>query len=116
MFTNLKSGYYDAYYKKAQTVRTKLVNEFNRAFEQVDLLLGPVAPTTAFKIGEHIDSPLEMYLSDVMTVAANLTGIPALSLPIGSDSRNLPIGLQMMMSQRRDRALLSAAQSLEAIL
>ena len=112
----LSSGYYDAYYKKAQIVRTKLINEFNRAFQQADLLIGPVAPTTAFKIGEHIKNPLDMYLSDVMTVAANLTGIPSLSLPVGFDGRNLPIGLQMMTAQRQDRRLLSVAAAVEASL
>lgn len=112
----LSSGYYDAYYKKAQIVRTKLIDEFNQAFAQAELLIGPVAPSTAFKIGEHSTNPLDMYLSDVMTVAANLTGIPSISLPIGLDGQHLPIGLQIMAGQRQDRELLSAAAGLEAML
>jgi len=111
----LSSGYYDAYYKKAQTVRTKLINEFNQAFQEHDFLVGPVAPTTAFKIGEHANNPLEMYLSDIMTVAANLVGIPAASIPIGFDDKNLPIGLQLMAPQTNDRSLLLLSQSIEEL-
>jgi aspartyl-tRNA(Asn)/glutamyl-tRNA(Gln) amidotransferase subunit A len=112
----LSSGYYDAYYKKAQTVRTKIINEFNDAFQAVDLLLGPVAPTTAFKIGQNADDPLQMYLCDIMTVAANLSGVPAISLPNGTGEGDLPIGLQLMAPQRGDRALLAAAAATERIL
>src|SRR5690606_3860954 len=79
----LSSGYYDAYYKKAQIVRTKLVKEFEAAFKEVDFLLGPTSPTTAFKLGENSDDPLAMYLTDIMTVAANLVGVPAISVPAG---------------------------------
>jgi aspartyl-tRNA(Asn)/glutamyl-tRNA(Gln) amidotransferase subunit A len=111
----LSSGYYDAYYRKAQTVRTKIINDFNRAFADVDLLIGPVAPTTAFKIGSKNQDPLAMYLSDVMTVAASLAGIPAASLPIDKDNDGLPIGLQLMTSQRQDKRLLSAALSIESM-
>jgi len=111
----LSSGYYDAYYKKAQTVRTKLINEFNEVFKEVDFLVGPVAPTTAFKIGENINDPLKMYLSDVMTVAVNLVGIPAVSLRCG-DIDGLPVGLQIMAPQRADYALLEAAKAIEGIL
>ncbi len=89
----LSSGYYDAYYKKAQTVRTKLINEYNAAFEQHDFLLGPTAPTTAFKIGENVSDPLQMYLTDIMTVAANLAGVPSISLPAGTDHKGLPVWL-----------------------
>jgi aspartyl-tRNA(Asn)/glutamyl-tRNA(Gln) amidotransferase subunit A len=110
----LSAGYYDAYYKKAALVRTKLINEFTATFEKYDVLLGPVAPTTAFKIGEKTDDPLQMYLIDVMTVAANLVGIPAISLPAGL-SNSLPVGLQMMMAPGRDRALLSVAQAFERL-
>ncbi len=109
----LSSGYYDAYYKKAMTVRTKLINEFEAAFNSVDFLVGPVAPTTAFKIGEKSKDPLQMYLADVMTVAANLAGIPALSIPVGFDSLGLPIGLQLMAAQRQDAALLNLAAAIE---
>ncbi len=109
----LSSGYYDAYYKKAQTVRTKLINEFAAAFSSVDYLVGPVAPTTAFKIGENAQNPLAMYLSDVMTVAANLAGIPSLSLPLAKDKQNLPIGMQLMAAQKKDYELLSLAMAVE---
>ena len=110
----LSSGYYDAYYKKAQTVRTKLIKEFNRTFESVDFLVGPVAPTTAFKIGQNTADPLQMYLIDIMTVAANLTGVPGISIPCGSVD-GMPVGLQIMAPQRADRALLSAAKAYEEL-
>lgn len=106
----LSSGYYEAYYKKAQTVRTKIINEFNDTFKQVDYLLGPTAPTTAFRIGENANDPLQMYLADVMTVGASLVGIPAISVPAGFGG-GLPVGLQMMAAQRRDRELLSLAKN-----
>lgn len=108
----LSSGYYDAYYKKAQTVRTKLINEFNEAFSQVDFLAGPVAPTTAFLIGQNTSDPLQMYLNDVMTVGPSLVGIPAISVPVGM-SAGLPVGLQLMAPQRQDRALLGIAKATE---
>ncbi len=111
----LSSGYYDAYYKKAQTVRTKLINEFNDVFKDFDYLLGPVTPTTAFKIGQNVDDPLKMYLSDIMTVAANLTGVPAISVPAGM-SQGLPVGLQLMAPQRNDFQLLSISQVVERVL
>jgi len=111
----LSSGYYDAYYKRAQTVRTKLINEFNEAFRKVDFLLGPVAPTPAFKIGENTDDPLKMYLSDIMTVGTNLTGVPGISLPAGM-AENLPVGLQLMAPQKADRALLGFARQTEALI
>jgi aspartyl-tRNA(Asn)/glutamyl-tRNA(Gln) amidotransferase subunit A len=110
----LSSGYYDAYYKKAQTVRTKLINEFAVAFEQVDFLLGPTAPMTAFKIGEHSSDPLQMYLTDIMTVAVNLVGVPAISIPCG-EADGLPVGLQLMARQRSDRDLLAMADATERI-
>ncbi|MET0779467.1 MAG: Asp-tRNA(Asn)/Glu-tRNA(Gln) amidotransferase subunit GatA [Candidatus Saccharimonadales bacterium] len=111
----LSSGYYDAYYNKAQTVRTKLINEFNEAFKQVDFLVGPVAPTTAFKIGENTNDPLAMYLADIMTVGPSLVGIPAISVPAGTIN-NLPVGLQIMAPQRADRALLGMAKAAEGLL
>ncbi|MGC1176928.1 MAG: Asp-tRNA(Asn)/Glu-tRNA(Gln) amidotransferase subunit GatA, partial [Candidatus Saccharimonadales bacterium] len=111
----LSSGYYDAYYKQAQTVRTKLINEFNDAFKQVDFLLGPVAPTAAFKIGEHASDPLQMYLSDIMTVAANLVGVPAISLPAGKID-GLPVGVQLVAPQQADRELLALAKQTEELL
>ncbi|MDL2363152.1 MAG: Asp-tRNA(Asn)/Glu-tRNA(Gln) amidotransferase subunit GatA [Patescibacteria group bacterium] len=111
----LSSGYYDAYYKQAQTVRTKISNEFAAAFEKVDFLIGPVAPTTAFKIGENVSDPLQMYLSDVMTVGANLSGIPAISIPAGMVNE-LPVGIQIMAGHNEDRALLQIAKQTEELL
>jgi aspartyl-tRNA(Asn)/glutamyl-tRNA(Gln) amidotransferase subunit A len=108
----LSSGYYDAYYKKAQTVRTKIIREFSQAFEKFDFLIGPVAPTTAFMIGERSSDPLQMYLSDIMTVAANMSGNPAISVPAGI-SDNLPVGLQIIGPVRGDRSLLGIAKAFE---
>lgn len=110
----LSSGYYDAYYKKAQTVRTKLINEFNDVFGRVDFLLGPTVPTTAFKIGENTSDPLSMYLGDIMTVAASLVGIPAVSVPCG-EVDGLPVGLQFMAPQRKDHELLQIAHEFEEL-
>ena len=110
----LSSGYYDAYYKKAQTVRTKLVNEFNEAFESVDFLVGPVAPTTAFKIGENTTDPLAMYLGDIMTVGPSMVGVPAISVPAG-DADGMPVGLQLIAPQRRDAELLQIAHAFEEL-
>lgn len=111
----LSSGYYDAYYKKAQTVRTKVINEFAAAFKKVDFLLGPTAPTTAFRIGENTSDPLQMYLTDIMTVAANLSGVPAISIPDG-EAAGLPVGLQLFADQKCDRQLLEFAASVEKVL
>jgi aspartyl-tRNA(Asn)/glutamyl-tRNA(Gln) amidotransferase subunit A len=111
----LSSGYYDAYYKKAQTVRTKIINEFNEAFKSVDFLVGPVAPTTAFNIGENANDPLKMYLCDVMTVAANIVGVPSISIPAG-ESEKMPVGLQIMSPQKSDKELLSLSNQVEKVL
>jgi aspartyl-tRNA(Asn)/glutamyl-tRNA(Gln) amidotransferase subunit A len=92
----LSSGYYDAYYKKAQKVRTLIKNDFDRAFEKVDAILTPTSPTTAFKIGEKAADPLTMYLSDIFTIAPNLAGLPGMSVPAGNDSKGLPVGLQIL--------------------
>ena len=108
----LSSGYYDAYYKKAQTVRTKLINEFNDAFESVDFLLGPTAPTPAFRIGENSTDPLAMYLGDIMTVGASMVGVPAISVPCG-EVEGLPVGLQIIAPQRKDKELLILAKEFE---
>ncbi|MBX4201399.1 Asp-tRNA(Asn)/Glu-tRNA(Gln) amidotransferase subunit GatA [Candidatus Saccharibacteria bacterium] len=110
----LSSGYYDAYYKKAQTVRTKIINEFNEAFKTYDLLIGPTSPSTAFKIGEKSGDPLQMYLTDIMTVAANMSGNPAISIPAGMVN-NLPVGLQLIAPQKGDRQMLAAAKAFEEI-
>jgi aspartyl-tRNA(Asn)/glutamyl-tRNA(Gln) amidotransferase subunit A len=105
----LSSGYYDAYYKKAQTVRTKLTNEFNEIFTKVDFLIGPTAPTAAFKIGENTQDPLAMYLGDIMTVGASMVGVPAISIPCG-DVSGLPVGLQIIAPQKQDKELLEIAK------
>lgn len=110
----LSSGYYDAYYKKAQQLRTKLIQEFNEAFKTYDFLVGPTAPTTAFKIGHHDDDPLQMYLTDIMTVAANLVGVPAISIPAGKID-NMPVGLQLVAPQHEDRNLLGFALKTEEL-
>lgn len=110
----LSSGYYDAYYKKAQQLRTKLIQEFQAAFKKDDFLVGPVAPTTAFKIGQHQSDPLQMYLQDIMTVAVNLVGIPAISVPAGQ-AEGLPVGLQIMAPQKHDRQLLAVAKKVEEL-
>ncbi len=111
----LSSGYYDAYYKKAQIVRTKLINEFQKAFKQYDFLIGPTVPTTAFKIGEHTKDPLSMYLSDIMTVAANLAGVPAVSMPSGK-VEGLPIGLQIIADQKQDNKLIAFIKQIEKVI
>ncbi len=105
----LSSGYYDAYYKKAQTVRTLIINEFNDAFKKYDVLIGPVAPTPAFRLGENTDDPLQMYLTDIMTVPASLAGLPAISVPVGATPAGLPVGLHVVAPMKNDRTLLRAA-------
>jgi aspartyl-tRNA(Asn)/glutamyl-tRNA(Gln) amidotransferase subunit A len=92
----LSAGYYDAYYNQAQKVRTLIKRDFEAAFQTVDAIATPVAPTTAFRIGEHTDDPLAMYLEDVFTLPANLAGVPGLAFPVGFDSQGLPIGMQLM--------------------
>lgn len=111
----LSSGYYDAYYKKAAKLRTKLINEFNSAFEKVDFFIGPTAPTTAPKIGENADDPLKMYLLDIMTVPVNLVGVPALSMPCGT-ADGLPVGLQIIGKSKMDQELLEFASQCEGAL
>lgn len=107
----LSSGYYDAFYKRAQQIRTKLIQEFEAAFESCDVLVGPTTPSKAFKIGENTEDPMKMYLSDIMTVAVNLVGIPGISIPVPSSG--LPIGVQIMAPQRQDKKLLEVAKALE---
>lgn len=111
----LSSGYYDAYYRKAQTVRTKLIAEFAQAFKDVDYLLGPTAPVTAFEIGKNIEDPMAMYLTDIMTVAVNLVGVPAISIPAG-ESHGMPVGMQLIAPQHKDRQLLSLAATTERVI
>ncbi len=109
----LSSGYYDAYYLKALKVRNLICKSFEDAFLKYDIILGPVAPTTAPKIGESLLSPIKMYLGDIYTVAANLAGIPAISIPCGADSKGLPIGLQLMGNHFRENTLIQAAYTYE---
>lgn len=109
----LSAGYYDAYYLKAQKVRTLIKNEFEDAFKQVDIILSSVAPTPAFKIGAHTDDPLAMYLEDAFTVPINLAGIPGLSLPCGFSKNNLPIGMQLLGPQWGEETILRAGYAYE---
>lgn len=109
----LSSGYFDAYYQQAQKARTVLVNELHNLFESFDVLIGPVAPTPAFKIGEKTSDPIKMYLADVMTVPASLAGVPAISVPAGKSTSGLPIGVQLIGNYKSDAQLLSLAQSIE---
>ncbi len=102
----LSAGYYDAYYKKAQKVRRIIKQDFENTFNDVDLILTPTSPTTAFKIGEMVSDPLQMYLMDIYTTSANLAGIPGISIPVGNDSNGLPIGLQLMANQFEELKLL----------
>lgn len=113
----LSSGYYDAYYKKAQIVRTKVIDEFAKSFEEVDFLVGPTSPSVAFRLGENVADPLKMYLADIMTVAANLAGVPAISIPCGlSEEERMPVGFQLMAPQKQDRALLELSNAVEELL
>ena len=109
----LSAGYYDAYYLKAQQVRTLLKRDFDQAFEQVDVIACPVSPTTAFKIGEKADDPLSMYLADVFTLSLNLAGNCGLSVPCGFDQNGLPIGLQLIGPAFGEAAILQAAHAYE---
>jgi aspartyl-tRNA(Asn)/glutamyl-tRNA(Gln) amidotransferase subunit A len=109
----LSAGYYDAYYKKASQIRTLIKDDFAKAFERCDIILSPVTPTPAFKIGENIDDPLTMYLSDIFTLSANLAGIPGLSVPCGLSRNGLPVGLQLMGNYFDESAILNAAYCFE---
>lgn len=109
----LSAGYYEAYYRKAQKVRRLIQNDFINAFQKVDLIISPTTPTTAFKLGEKVDDPLSMYLSDIFTTSANLAGIPAMNIPIGFDSNNLPIGMQLMTNHFKEDLILQVSYFLE---
>jgi aspartyl-tRNA(Asn)/glutamyl-tRNA(Gln) amidotransferase subunit A len=111
----LSAGYYDAYYRKATQVRTLIRQDFDEAFTHCDLIACPVAPTPAFKIGEMVDDPLTMYLSDIFTLAVNLAGIPGLSIPCGLSRDGLPIGLQLLGNHFQEETLLRAAWGYEQI-
>ena len=109
----LSSGYYDAYYKKAQKVRTYVRKEFEKELSKYDVLLTPVAPTTAFDIGSKTSNPLEMYLADICTVSINIAGVPAISVPCGVDKNNMPIGMQLIGNRFDESKILNVAYSLE---
>lgn len=109
----LSSGYYDAFYLRAQKVRTLIKRDFEQAFNEVDVIVSPTAPSTAFRLGEKINDPLSMYLSDIFTIPANLAGIPAISLPCGFDSNQLPVGLQFMAAPFAEETLLRTAFAYE---
>ena len=109
----LSAGYYDAYYKKAQQLRRLIKEDFDKAFEKVDVLISPTCPNTAFEIGSKISDPLSMYLTDIGTISANLAGIPGLSLPCGYDSDGMPIGLQILASALQEEKLFNIAYNFE---
>ena len=109
----LSAGYYDAYYGKASQVRTLIMEDFKKAFNSCDVILSPVTPTPAFKIGENVDDPLTMYLSDIFTLSANLAGIPGMSVPCGFSKEGLPIGLQIMGSHFGEEKILRTAYNFE---
>ena len=109
----LSSGYYDAYYKKAQQVRTLVMKKFDEAFAKYDVILTPTSPTTAFKLGEKVNNPLEMYLSDICTVSVNIAGLPGISIPCGVDSKGLPIGMQLIGNKFDEETIIKAAHAYE---
>ncbi|MBR1616829.1 Asp-tRNA(Asn)/Glu-tRNA(Gln) amidotransferase subunit GatA [bacterium] len=109
----LSSGYYDAYYKKAQQVRRLIANDFIHAFTEVDILVSPTCPTTAFDLNSRADNPLAMYLTDIATISSNLAGLPALSMPCGFDKNGMPIGIQIIANQLKEKTLLNSAYALE---
>lgn len=109
----LSSGFFDAYYLQAQKARTLLIDEFNALFENFDVLIMPTAPTPAFGVGENVSDPVKMYLADIMTVPASLAGLPAISVPAGSSSTGLPIGVQLVGKMKDDAGLLALAKAME---
>jgi aspartyl-tRNA(Asn)/glutamyl-tRNA(Gln) amidotransferase subunit A len=109
----LSSGFFDAYYQQAQKARTLLIEEYEQLFTQFDVLVGPVAPTPAFLIGENANDPVKMYLADIMTVPPSLAGLPALSAPAGTTATGLPVGIQLIGPKQRDATLLALASSME---
>ena len=111
----LSSGFYDAYYKKAKLLQRRILNEFNNAFADVDVIAAPTTPTTSFKVGENIGDPLKMYTSDICTVTVNIAGLPAVSVPCGKDSKGLPIGLQLIGNKFEEQTILNTAYAYENI-
>jgi aspartyl-tRNA(Asn)/glutamyl-tRNA(Gln) amidotransferase subunit A len=110
----LSSGYYDAYYRKAGKVRTLIRRDFDEAFKSCDILVTPVSPTTAFKVGEKMEDPLTMYLSDIFTIPINLAGLPAMSVPCGFDTNGLPVGLQIIGKPLDEALMMQAAFAFES--
>ena len=111
----LSAGYYEAYYGQAQKVRTLIKRDFEQAFKDIDVIAAPVAPTTAFRIGEHGDDPLSMYLEDIFTLPANLAGVPGLTFPVGFDQQGLPIGMQLMGPHFREQILFRVAHAYQQV-
>ena len=109
----LSSGYYDAYYKKAQQVRTLVMNEFNKGFKKYDVILTPTSPTVAFDIGSKSNNPLEMYLADICTVSVNIAGLPGISIPCGVDKEGMPVGMQLIGNKFSEETILNAAYTFE---
>jgi aspartyl-tRNA(Asn)/glutamyl-tRNA(Gln) amidotransferase subunit A len=110
----LSAGYYDAYYLKAQKVRTLIRRDFDRVFQDVDVICSPASPTTAFKLGEKVDDPLAMYLNDVYTLPASLAGVPAMSVPCAPTKGGLPVGLQVIARPLEEETMLAVAAAWEA--
>src|SRR3990167_3611102 len=106
----LSSGYYDAYYLKAMKVRSKIIEDVQKVFENVDVLIAPVTPTPPFKLGEKVDDPLKMYLTDVFAATANLSGIPSLAVPSGFSKENLPLGFQLMGHRFSEESLFNLGE------
>ena len=109
----LSSGYYDAYYKKAQKVRTLVMNEFNKAFEKYDVIITPTSPTVAFDIGSKSNNPMEMYFADICTVSVNIAGLPGISIPVGVDKDGMPIGMQIIGNRFQEEKILNTAYTME---
>jgi aspartyl-tRNA(Asn)/glutamyl-tRNA(Gln) amidotransferase subunit A len=109
----LSAGYYDAYYNKARRVRTLILNDFRQAYEKVDVILAPTAPSEAFAVGEKMDDPIAMYLNDVFTVPSSLAGLPAISVPAGLGAEGLPLGLQLIGRAFDEETVLRVADVLE---
>ena len=112
----LSAGYYDAWYGSAQKVRTLIIEDFRKAFEQADVLVSPTSPSTAFKFGEKMDNPMEMYINDIATIPANLAGVPAMSVPCGLSDDGLPAGFQFIAPQMQDDKMYKPAAALESAL
>ncbi|MCR4288437.1 MAG: amidase family protein, partial [Deltaproteobacteria bacterium] len=110
---SLSAGYYDAYYKKASQVRALIRNDFDEAFKSCDCMVTPTSPSVAFKIGERVEDPLTMYLSDIFTISCNLAGLPGISLPCGFTKAGLPVGLQILGRPLGEATILKAAYSFE---